>query len=86
MTGRSLHAVQLQRNSRGGRIVAAVSYDRHDPEAELSSKELADFVVILDRQGFVGSEVVLAGMDQQASTIRRQGRGPMYRSLAKATP
>ena len=63
MTGRSLHAVQLQRNSRGGRIVAAVSYDRHDPEAELSSKELADFVVILDRQGFVGSEVVLAVPD-----------------------
>ena len=63
ITGRSLHAVQLQRSSSGGRIVAAVSYDRPQPEAELGSREIADFVLILDRQGFVGNEVVLAVPD-----------------------
>lgn len=43
--------------------MAAVTHDRPDPEAQLSSRELADFSVILDRQGFVGNEVVLAVPD-----------------------
>lgn len=58
--GRRLTAVQLARRGRGWRLASAAQFERRDPAAALDADEVRLFSEILDRQGFVGRDIVLA--------------------------
>ncbi|MCZ6836440.1 MAG: pilus assembly protein PilM [Planctomycetota bacterium] len=60
VSGRYLHAVQLQRANGGWRLAAAGRYERANPESELSANEVRLFSELLERQGFTGRDVTLA--------------------------
>lgn len=60
VTGRSLYAVQLKKCGKTWQVCAVASYDRPDDQSPLTAEETHVFAEMLDRQGFVGNEVVLS--------------------------
>lgn len=61
---RYIRALQLQRVGGAWRVLAAASVPRVQQQPIVSQEELARFVGVLDRQGFIGRQVVLAVPDQ----------------------
>ena len=58
--GRFIHAVQLSHRSDGWRIEAAASIPRPVAAASLQPEDVERLVALIDRQGFRGTDVVLA--------------------------
>ena len=60
VTGRSIYAVQLRKSGPQWEVCAVATHERWHDQSQLTTDEARVFAEILDRQGFVGRDVVLS--------------------------